>query len=268
VVEHLVLKAPPRRKDTRRERAIFAGATQWYVGFEHDSLAVYRWGDGPAVLLVHGWGGSSGQMTAFVEPLRQAGFSVVAFDAPGHGASTGNWLAIPRFAGALAAVARVHGPLHSIIAHSLGGPAALVALSSGVPAGRATLIGPPADARAWFDTVSRELGLSDEVARLARGRIDARVGVGFDQLNAQAFGPSVLTPTLVIHDENDREVAFSDGAAVARALPHATFVSTSGLGHRRILRDPKVIARTVAFTAEHHARPRLAIVASSDRGGS
>src|SRR6201999_2421848 len=101
--------------------------TQWYVGFEDASLAVYRWGDGPSVLLVHGWGGSAGQMTAFGEPLREAGFSVVAFHAPGHGASTGSWLAIPRFAAALAAVARFHGPLHGIIAHSLGGPAALMA---------------------------------------------------------------------------------------------------------------------------------------------
>ena len=132
------MKSPPRRKDSQREERVLAGAERWSVA-QHDSIAVYRWGEGPTVIVVHGWGGSAGQMTAFVEPLRDAGFSVVAFNAPGHGASTGNWLAIPRFAAALAAVERAHGPLHAIIAHSLGGPAALVTLSGGVHAGRATL---------------------------------------------------------------------------------------------------------------------------------
>ena len=259
-VEHLFLKAPPRRKDTPRELSILAGAERWQVGVEHDSISVYRWGEGPGVLLVHGWGGSAAQMTAFVEPLRQAGFSIIGFDAPGHGISTGSQLAIPGFAAALAAVDRAHGPLHAIVAHSLGAPAALLALSSGVRANRATLIGPPADARVWFDTFSRELGLSEQVARLSRERIDARVGIGLDRLNAHEFAPKVHIPLLVLHDENDREVAVGDGATVARAAPNAVLETTRGLGHRRILRDENVIARTVAFTAAPAER-RLAIVA-------
>ena len=32
--------------------------------------------------------------------------------------------------------------------------------------------------------------------------------------------------------------------------PGAQFVRTTGLGHRRILRDPEVIARVAAFIAE------------------
>src|SRR5690349_22396214 len=47
----------------------------------------WRWGSGPAVLLMHGWGGRAEQMLPFVEPLVRAGHRVIAFDAPSHGES-------------------------------------------------------------------------------------------------------------------------------------------------------------------------------------
>lgn len=69
-----------------------------------------------------------------------------------------------------------------------------------------------------------------------------------------ALCPEVLArqldvPGLVIHDQDDRDVPIEEGAAVARAWPGAQFVRTTGLGHRRILRDPEVIARAAAFIA-------------------
>jgi pimeloyl-ACP methyl ester carboxylesterase len=68
----------------------------------------------------------------------------------------------------------------------------------------------------------------------------------------QRFSPEVLArrldvPGLVIHDQDDRDAPIEGGAAVAQAWPGAQFVRTTGLGHRRILRDPEVIARAAAF---------------------
>jgi hypothetical protein len=45
---------------------------------------------------------------------------------------------------------------------------------------------------------------------------------------------------------------WQEGEAVARAWPGAQFVRTTGLGHRRILRDPEVMARVTAFIAGEH----------------
>jgi hypothetical protein len=36
---------------------------------------------------------------------------------------------------------------------------------------------------------------------------------------------------------------------IVRLWPRATLVATTGLGHRRVLRDPSVIDRVVAFAA-------------------
>jgi len=68
----------------------------------------------------------------------------------------------------------------------------------------------------------------------------------------QRFSPEQLVrqfavPGLVIHDEDDRDVPWQQGDALANAWPGAQFVRTAGLGHRRILRDPDVLARVTAF---------------------
>ncbi len=55
-----------------------------------------------------------------------------------------------------------------------------------------------------------------------------------------------MPDTLVLHDEQDREVPHAEGAAVALAWPNARLVSTTGLGHQRILADPGVVAAAVA----------------------
>lgn len=100
----------------------------------HGTLATYRWGQrGPLVLLMHGWNGRASQLGAFVAPLVGAGFQVVAFDAPGHGASAGSRSSIVEFADAfecvLDAVRPFFQPLHGVIAHSMGGSAVTFALA-------------------------------------------------------------------------------------------------------------------------------------------
>jgi pimeloyl-ACP methyl ester carboxylesterase len=55
------------------------------------------------------------------------------------------------------------------------------------------------------------------------------------------------TPLLVMHDRDDPTVPWAEGAAIATAWRGAELVTTSGLGHRDIVRDPDVVARAVAF---------------------
>ena len=56
-------------------------------------------------------------------------------------------------------------------------------------------------------------------------------------------------PLLVVHDKDDRETAWQDGADIAAKWPNATLRTTTGLGHNRILRDPAVVESVVSFLA-------------------
>jgi pimeloyl-ACP methyl ester carboxylesterase len=63
----------------------------------------------------------------------------------------------------------------------------------------------------------------------------------------QRLAHALNVPALILHDADDHDVPWQEGATLAAAWPGATFEKTSGLGHRRILRDPTVVARAVEF---------------------
>lgn len=223
------------------------------VPFEGGRLRAWRWGEGPAVLLVHGWGGRGGQMTPFVAPLRAAGFSVVAFDGPAHGGSHGRIASVPLFAKAVHAVAGHVGSVRGLVAHSMGAAGSAVALAEGLRVDASVFVGPPRNPAHFFQEFADALGLSETQGLKVRRRVEERLGVPFDQFDLPRFAGALEVPLLVIHDEDDKEVPWVHGEAVARAWPAAELVTTSGLGHRRVLRDEAVHARTVAFLADRMA---------------
>jgi hypothetical protein len=51
----------------------------------------------------------------------------------------------------------------------------------------------------------------------------------------------------VVHDEGDLEVPWQDGKTYAEAWPDSRLLTTRGLGHRRILREPEVMAAVAGF---------------------
>lgn len=231
----------------KREQAWLAEAERFTFESRGQRLLAHAWGSGPTVLLVHGWDGRGSQLGAFVAPLVASGFRVLTFDAPGHGGSDGKTSSLVEMADAIVDARRHGGALHAVIAHSAGAAATSVALSQRLEIERAVFIAPPADLGAFLHKVTRVLALPDEVADLTRKRVEKRFQVEWRTLRAEHIAPSMRTPLLVIHDEGDRDVSIDDGRRLAQAWPGAELAITSGLGHRRILRDENVIADAVAF---------------------
>ena len=225
------------------------------------------WGEGPAkpvVYLVHGWGGWRWQLDALVDPLVEAGYRVVAFDAPGHGDSgpgpEGPGRAtLMDMAGALAAVVAVHGPAHAVVAHSLGATAAAYALRQGLPVGRLAFISPMADPLPYTRTFAGRLGFGERVRTRLVARLERRVGLPMSAFDVPAMAGKVPTPPLLlVHDRQDAETGWSDSAAIAQSWPDTRLLSTTGLGHRRILRAPAVVAEVVGFVAAGPPTPQAA----------
>src|SRR5712691_2373566 len=80
---------PQRHRPPVREQGLLGRARHVPMRHAGKRIAVYDWGKGPTVMLVHGWSGRGAQLGEFVEPLSGAGYRVVAFDAPAHGHSDG-----------------------------------------------------------------------------------------------------------------------------------------------------------------------------------
>jgi pimeloyl-ACP methyl ester carboxylesterase len=247
-VERLFFTPPHAR--SRRIEDFVASGEPFLVPFGGRRLAAWRWGSGPTVLLVHGWGGLGGQLSELVIPLVASGFSVVTFDAPGHGRSGRGLSSLVDFARAIEAIARETGPFAAAVTHSLGGAAVAFALHRGFRLPRAVFISPPARPADWAELFAERFGVTGDVMSLMRRRAEKRLGVSWSDLDVPSFAGGLTTELLVVHDRDDAEVRWSDGAQLARAWPGAQLFTTSGLGHRRILRSPEVVTRVVAFVTE------------------
>jgi pimeloyl-ACP methyl ester carboxylesterase len=241
---------PPRYAARPAEEAFLATGTRDTVRSEDQDLAVWKWGQGPAVVLAHGWGSRAGRFSALAGSLVEAGFQVVLFDAPAHGASKGEQASLPQFSRALRAVAEAAGPVYGLVGHSLGGAAVSLAMSSGLAANRVVLLAPPADVVLFSHAFAEHLRIPLRAHDAMRRNLESRLKVRWEELHIPTLARTMSAPALIVHDRNDEDVPYAHGEEIAGAWPGAELLATSGLGHRSLVRDPEVIRRTIAFLSE------------------
>lgn len=256
---------PPKPGDGAATALDLIDARASFLEHKGRHIAMWRWGSraAPAVLLAHGWGGNAAQMRAFVFPLLQAGYQVIAYDQPAHGVSGGRLTGLPDFADVLAEVAWHHGGVKAVIAHSLGAAAAAVSLSSGkISFQKIVLVSPPSDLVGYSRRFARWYWIPEPVRKAMQTAIEERYGILWEDLEVAHVAPRLSAQALVIHDRDDPLVPWTHGATVARLWPGARLLSTDGLGHRRILADEAVTRAAADFIAGRSsvastARPAL-----------
>jgi len=242
-----------RFPEPAREREWLAGAQRQTLTHRGRPLAVYAWGEGPTILLVHGWHGRGAQLGAFAAPLTAAGFRVVAFDAPAHGRTPGKRTNLPEVSEALLAVAGAHPPLHGVVAHSFGVACTLYAIALGLEPQRVVAVSAPSSIDYLMDSFAAQLTVPAPVMAVHRRLLEQEFGIDlWQRLSPRHNAAGLSLPALLFHDADDHDVPPSEGEMLAAAWPGAELIRTRGLGHRRILRDPDVIARATAFLRERH----------------
>lgn len=106
----------------------------------------------------------------------------------------------------------------------------------------------------------------DESDRIAlEQRLKTQTGVGIDELQLPRVAGKRDDALLVLHDREDHEVDFRHGSELAATWPQAQLVATTGLGHRRILRDADALAAVTAFVREGVPAPASDLVREVDR---
>jgi pimeloyl-ACP methyl ester carboxylesterase len=238
---------PPRNNPRPAEEVFLATGRQLRVTSDGQQLAVWTWGEGPVIILVHGWGATAGRFSHMATALLSRGFRVVLFDAPAHGASEGQQASLPQFARAVRDVASAFDPPYALVGHSLGGAAVSLAMKDGLQPARAVLLAPPSDVYLFSHAFAEHLRIPHRARNLMRQNLENRLQISWDQLHIPTLARGMSVPALIIHDRNDRDVPYAHGSAIAEAWPGAELFTTSGLGHRAILRDREVVRRAVEF---------------------
>lgn len=215
-----------------------------------ETIATYVWGDPaaqPYALLAHGWSSFGLRFLPWVDALRAQGYAVVAFDQPGHGRSSGRLCTLPEFTATLRAVGLRYGEAALAVGHSLGGAALALAQGEDWHARRVVLVAPAADMAEAASRYFRLVRLGEHLRQAFYDWLLRRTGISVEQLEVHRRLPVLGQPALIVHDLDDADVPWSEGERYARYWPGARLLTTQGLGHRRVLDAPAVIAAALAF---------------------
>jgi len=208
----------------------------------------WRWGNGPGVLLVHGWSGRGIQLHRYIDPLVRAGKAAVAIDGPAHGDSEGRSTSYFEFTDVIRSLIdpdrglRIEG----IVAHSFGAAAVVNALAHQKAPLKAVLLAPALQLRkTLFDALERH-GIPPRIYEKIIAAYEARFGYSLERDDPHRLLGDLRSPALVVHDLDDPVIAHGDSEALCGRFAQVTLKTTSGLGHRRIMSDPDVVEAGVS----------------------
>ena len=218
----------------------------------HGAVAAWRVGDGPAVLLVHGWQDDSSLWSPLMTALLSAGRAVVAFDLVAHGFSEGERGLTYELVDAAHEVVEALGPVDALVAHSFAGGGSALAISEGLPAERLVLIAPPL----WpsnatrFHRVAAQYGYPAEVADRARDIYRATTTASRADYDMRTRVTELDAAVLIVSSLDDERMAVEDARTLAPMLRNGELFELQGPDHRGCAQDPVVIRRVVEFLAE------------------
>ena len=212
------------------------------------TINVYQYGQSQRrVLLVHGWSGRGTQLVKFADELVRNGFSTISFDAPAHGKSGSKTTLMPEFIASILEIEKQFGPFEFVIGHSLGGMSILNAIKVGFVVNKAVIIGSGDIIQDIINDFISKLGLNSNIGLLMKIHFEKKHQLSMDSFSAWHAAKEINIPVLVIHDKNDDEVPVKCAYHIHENLRQSELMITENLGHRKILGDKNVIAKTIDF---------------------
>lgn len=216
-------------------------------------IVAHSWGDGDKIIyLVHGWESNASMMKAFIAPLIEHGYKVIAFDMPAHGQSSKQATHLKDFSAALEYVISVYGEAFGIVAHSFGGTATVLLMSEKqhlLPK-KLCLISPMQSLYSHLKVFNTITGLSESMMEKLLLTLRKHYALEAQQTDITPLVQDLTIPSLLIHDAHDRLIPIEVGDHLADSWSSARYIKTKTLGHRKILEDPFVIQQVTDYLSE------------------
>ena len=235
-----------------KQRALQSQAHSFYLEFKHNKIKVFEWGEGPIVLLVHGWGGRALQLDAFVLALVGKGFKVVAFDHKGHGESSSRFSSYPEiFRSTDVVVAHYAKELHGVIAHSIGSNAMFKVSENFARTLKIAVVAPMGNFLAVLEKMRARIGIYEELFAQVIRQIEADCDIQLAELCELDYAKINRHNVLLVHDKLDSINKIRASHDIHSKLQGSSLMETEMLGHSRILGNAEVVSRVVAHFLPH-----------------
>lgn len=233
------------------EQEAMAQASKLYYGADNRHVA-WAWGEGPLVVLVHGWNGRAAQMAPLARHIASLGFRSVAIDVTGHGDSPERHTRWEYFLRDIAALSQsLGGDIYAYVGHSAGGLTVMAARQlKGLRARRYVCISAPSYPFPPIVAIQRKLDPRQAVVERYKAYIAQQFGTTWEQLQAGRAYANAGPDLLLFYDEMDRYVNHTEGDRIQSLCPGARLIKTRAYGHGKIAAAPEVAQAVGEFLKE------------------
>ncbi|RZJ36120.1 MAG: alpha/beta fold hydrolase [Flavobacterium sp.] len=217
--------------------------------FEHkgNHFQSYHWeGNGPVILLVHGWESNASRWEKMLPYLKVSGSRIIAIDGPAHGLSSGGEFNVPAYADVIDEAVNRFKP-HYLIGHSIGGAACVYYQYKyqNTNLRKMVVIGAPSDLKTLIQNFVSLLSLNTKMVVLLENYFLEKFRFRLEDFSGRIFGTKLQLKGIIAHDIDDTVVAFDEGKKIAGAWKNALFIETKGLGHS--MHDDRLYSRISEF---------------------
>lgn len=222
-----------------------------------NTIRCYSKGNGPSVIISHGWGSRAGHLLLLSGFLAGNGFRAVIYDAPGH-----NTVPVPgltrfstmyEFGKALGAVTEYTSDVCCIVGHSLGAMSAVFAMAEypgmngySVCPGKAVLINCPSRFSDITANFSRTAGLDYQQRNMLENDLEKSFALKIEEFSCVEALKKIKSEILIIQDKSDQY--FSENERLASYTGNGyNVLLTEGFGHDRVLGSREVFNSIISF---------------------
>jgi len=229
------------------EQAALSKASRFRYGPDSGNAA-WSWGQGPLVILVHGWGGRGAQMAPLATSIAEAGFRCVAFDIAGHGESQQHSTQWEYFLRDIQLVtAHLGEEPFAYVGHSAGALTMMAARSRGLSASRYVCICAPSYPFPPIQVLRRKLAPRQSLLENYQRHLAKQFSSHWDDLKAGAAFRGAGADLLLFYDETDRFVSHQEGDRIQALCPGAQLVKTNAYSHQKILLADELHQAVISF---------------------
>jgi pimeloyl-ACP methyl ester carboxylesterase len=242
-----IFSKPRKGRLTENQKEYLALSKQEVLYFENISIQTYFWeGTKPPILLLHGWESNAARWQSLISLLKKNQYSIVALDAPAHGASGSTFFNLLLYADMVHEVVKKHQPM-AIVGHSAGGYTAAFYLKNfeHPSVSKAVLLAALSDNSVVFDYFLNYIKVNQKVRAAFYGYVETKLGGSPRDLTAANFAKQFSEKALIIHDEGDELIPIEAAESIHQSWKNSTYIHTKGFGHR--LRDKQVDRFVLGF---------------------
>jgi len=233
----------------KSEKLLLRHGKNFQIKVRERIIQCWRWGEGPAVILAHGWNGSGIQFQPLIDSLIKSNFTVITYDAPGHGISQGkytNYFDITDTIRTLWQSCKEENVV-AVIGHSLGAAALINFISKEKYTKNVVLFAPPLKIRELLFQTFDYHGVPKIVYQNLVQKFEPLYGYSLFKDNPTQLIKSIKNDILIVHDKNDKAAPFTDSEHAAELYDNIYIHATVGLGHKRILNDNSTMEFVLAY---------------------